>query len=573
MRKKLKDTLLGQMFVIVAVIAFMMAVAYLMTYSYMRRMGKEHTLQRNEQTLIQMEGKASEFCSTMEHIGTSLAYSPTTLAHLGMDHRQRIVAAEDMDAVFSNIMLLENDIAGIYLYDTTPALVAGTGAETGSHSPQPELHEKMEFSNLFTIGGEERNYYFIYFPIYDLDSPQYKTQLGMCAFLMKTDYFSEAVAGVEVTKHSQIYLTDADRRIIASNVQPDVRYMVSRLCREDTGYYIQERPLPIGGWSALNRIPEDELYQENDGVIRILAVTYLLAFGMLGMLVFFFYRRMIYPIQCVDAFIRRLAGHPSERMRAKREDEIGTVISSLDKMMDDIQQANRRVQVSQKQMYDEQLERKELQVLAYRNQINPHFLYNTFECIRAMALYYEVEDIAEITMALSNVFRFAVKADNMVAVEDEVKYIREYATIIDYRFMGKIGIYVETAPELASKKVIKLLLQPLVENAVFHGLEQKLGDGEVHVQIQKHGKGHMLVVVEDDGCGMDEEELQSLRSSLLQQPEKTKKKGIGITNIYQRLHLFYGDDVVFRIESRKGKGTKITMIIPDRLPEDAKIQR
>lgn len=572
MRRKLKDTLLGQMFVMVAVIAAMMAAAYMMTYSYMRRMGKEHTLQRNEQTLIQIEAKASEFYSTMEHIGTSLAYSPTTLSHLKMDYRQRIVAAADMDAVFSNIMLLETDITGIYLYDTQPALVAGTDADTGSRSPLPVLHEKMEFSNLFTIGVDERNYYFIYFPIYDLDSPQYGTQLGMCVFLMKTDYFNEAVEGVEITEHSQIYLTDQNRRIIASNVQPDVRYMVSRLRREDTGYYVQERPLPIGGWSALNRIPENELYQENNGMIRILSVTYLLAFGMLGMLVFFFYRRMIYPIQCVDAFIRRLAGHPWERMRAKRRDEIGRVIRSLDKMMDDIWQANRKVQASQKQMYEEQLARKELQVLAYRNQINPHFLYNTFECIRAMALYYDVEEIAEITMALSNVFRFAVKADNMVTVEDEVKYIREYATIIDYRFMGKIEITVEAAPELLSKKVIKLLLQPLVENAVFHGLEQKMGDGEVLVQIQKQEEGHLLVRVEDDGCGMDQETLRRVLDSLASQPEGADKKGIGLANIYQRLHLFYGDDVVFHIESRKGEGTRITMQIPDHLPEDEKMQ-
>lgn len=180
-----------------------------------------------------------------------------------------------------------------------------------------------------------------------------------------------------------------------------------------------------------------------------------------------------------------------------------------------------------------------------------------------MALYYEVDDIAEITMALSKVFRFAVKGENIVSVEEEVSYIREYAKIIDYRFMGKIDVDIEMEDAVKEKRVIRLMLQPLVENAVFHGLEQKLEDGEVNVSIHMHGEDHIMFVVEDNGCGIEPARLVWMRDNLDSRP--TGQKGIGVANIYQRLKLFYGDDVVFQIESRLGEGTRITIIIPDEL--------
>ncbi len=582
MIKKGKNTLLGQMFFFVLAAAALMSAAFFMTFQYIRETAAEHTLQVNEKMLVQIEGKAAEFCSSMEHIATSLAYLPTTGSYFQMDVRQRLLAAADMDAVFSNIMLLEENIAGISLYDAKLAQIATTGADTGTRSPQLSLYQKMTFSGLFTIGTDDRNYYLIYYPVFDLENPQYGTQLGMCVFLMKTDYFQDILAEAEITKDAQVYLTDAKERIIASNVRPELSYMVTKLRRQSEGYYVQTHPLAVEGWNIVNRIPKRELYREQDGRMGVLFAAYLTAIGMDILIICFFYRRMIAPVERVDAFIKRLAARPDERMRAEREDEIATVINSLNQMMDDIQHKNRQVQASQKKIYEEQLARKELQVMAYRNQINPHFLYNTFECIRAMALYYEVEDIAEITMALSNVFRFAVKADNVVTVAEELSYIREYATIIDYRFMGKIDIYTEADPEMQEKRVMKLMLQPLVENAVFHGLEQKMDDGSVTVSIRKYGQNRMLVIVEDDGLGMDEETLWQVKQSLgraeaetepaeaetaAEGKKDTKKKGIGMANIYQRLRLFYGEDASFEIQSTRGTGTKITIIIPDDIKE------
>ena len=119
--------------------------------------------------------------------------------------------------------------------------------------------------------------------------------------------------------------------------------------------------------------------------------------------------------------------------------------------------------------------RNNLEILAYRSQINPHFLYNTFECIGGMALSRDAHEVAEMSGALSQMFNYAVKEADFVSVQEELDHIAHYALIIGYRFMGRIKITVDAAPEAAGLRIPRLVLQPVVENAVFHGLEPKKG--------------------------------------------------------------------------------------------------
>ena len=302
-----------------------------------------------------------------------------------------------------------------------------------------------------------------------------------------------------------------------------------------------------------------------DGIEEILFITFLITAVMMIFLIVFCYMRLIHPIRRIDHFMQNLSANPGHRLKTKRTDEIGTVVQSMNRMLDLIDEANQKQQLSQKKIFETELAKKQLQILAYRNQINPHFLYNTFECIRDMALYYEVEDIAEISMALSKVFRFACKAENIVTIKQEVEYIYEYGKIIGYRFMDKIEVEVELEPGIEEKSVIKLLLQPLVENAVFHGLEQTMDGGEVYVHVGFCGEKYLEIRVEDNGCGIPEEQLQQIKATL---SENKKEKGIGIANIYQRLHLFYGKNVIFDIQSRVGEGTKIRIVIPTEVPKN-----
>lgn len=559
---KIKNSLLAQMVSIVIVVVILILNAFGLTDYYFKKMMKRNTLQMNEQILEQTKDNAGNFYDSMKHICTSLAYSPTIYEYFSQNSAQRLIQSEDLNSVCSHLMLLEEDILGIQLYDTQLNQIASMGEEPGNRRPQLYLTEELKFSCLFTRSEEEKQYFLISYPVYDLENPVYGVQIGMCELLMKTDSFADMLTNEQATENTRVYLLDAEDRIVAANAAVHMKYFDEKNWSGMDACYVTTCPLIIEGWSLVSLIPQTELSGGKDNVKQMLIVTYGVAVLMIVLLVCFFYRRLIYPMRRIDTFIKSLVSEPKKRMKARRRDEIGTVITSLNQMMDDIQEENRKVQESQKKIYETEIAKRKLQALAYRNQINPHFLYNTFECIRAMALYYDVEDIAEITMALSNVFRFAVKAGNVVTVRDEVNYIQEYATIIDYRFMGKIAVDVEMEEEIGEKKVIKLLLQPLVENAVFHGLEQKMGDGQVDVSIKMYDEHHIIFVVEDDGCGMDRETLEQVLSRLNSQE---KMKGVGVANIYQRLCLFYGEDMTFRMESKVGEGTRITIIVPDEI--------
>ena len=231
-------------------------------------------------------------------------------------------------------------------------------------------------------------------------------------------------------------------------------------------------------------------------------------------------------------------------------------------MLDEKQKMQLEIEQVKYLAYETELSKKQAEILAYRSQINPHFLYNTFECIRDMALFYDVDDIAELTMALSNVFRFAVKGTDMVTVENELDHIREYAKIVNYRFMGKICIEIEAENSILNCSVLKLLLQPLVENAVFHGLEQKIENGTVWVRVFSSDDQKLCFVVEDDGCGIEPEHLKQITASLETEKNTTK---IGVFNIYQRLKLHYDKQFSFNIKSISGKGTCITIMIPQKM--------
>ena len=232
-------------------------------------------------------------------------------------------------------------------------------------------------------------------------------------------------------------------------------------------------------------------------------------------------------------------------------------------MLDENQRMIEEIKESKIRLYETELSQQKMEILAYRNQINPHFLYNTLSCMRDMALIKDEDSIAEMAMCLSDIFRYAVKGSNIVTVRDEVSYIEKYARIIEYRFMGKIMIDTNVDEAVLDKPIIRFFLQPLVENSVFHGLEGKMDDGSVDVKIESVGE-RLEITVQDDGTGMDEETLAKLRKDIL---APTENKGVGLSNIVQRLRLFYGEEYIMSVYSEVGKGTVIKISVPDHIRE------
>ncbi|MCD8357398.1 MAG: histidine kinase [Clostridia bacterium] len=215
------------------------------------------------------------------------------------------------------------------------------------------------------------------------------------------------------------------------------------------------------------------------------------------------------------------------------------------------------------------LQQKQAKYLALQNQINPHFLYNTLEAIRADALLADCEDIAETTEALATFFRYTISnVEEYVTFSDELDNVENYFTIQRCRFGDKISMEVEMENErLLEAKMPKLILQPLVENAIVHGLEDQIGHGTVKIVIENSDKIFFLRV-RDDGVGISEEKVERLNEQFFKADRTVQSGSIALRNVNSRIRLMFGDDYGLHIYSAKGIGTECCVTLPLLFQED-----
>lgn len=219
--------------------------------------------------------------------------------------------------------------------------------------------------------------------------------------------------------------------------------------------------------------------------------------------------------------------------------------------------------VYREQLHAEQLKTKqkdaEYKMLA--SQINPHFLYNTLETIRMKAREQGQAEIEELVKMLAKILRCNIQAGSQdVTIKSEVKLLEYYLKIQQYRFGERIQYHIAVDEELENKTILPLIMQPIVENSIIHGLESKEGDGNIYVLIQRK-EDTISIIIEDDGLGMYEEKLAQLRSDLKSNAAH-RRAHIGICNVAQRIRLKYGEAYGITIGSARGIGTKVEITIP-----------
>ncbi|MCM3728776.1 sensor histidine kinase [Neobacillus cucumis] len=208
-----------------------------------------------------------------------------------------------------------------------------------------------------------------------------------------------------------------------------------------------------------------------------------------------------------------------------------------------------RVTVENKELNEKlvqaQLKEREAELRTLQAQIKPHFLYNTLDSIYWMAIMQNNHDIAKIAVALSESFKLSLnKGEDLIPVSKELEHIRHYMTIQNLRYQDRFQYIENVDPHLMEKKILKLMLQPLVENAIYHGLEPKVGEGIIEL-TGKEKDGWVIFIVRDNGVGIKD--------------LKTTKQGYGLRNVRERLLLCYGTDSTLSISSKVNEGTSIAI--------------
>lgn len=245
----------------------------------------------------------------------------------------------------------------------------------------------------------------------------------------------------------------------------------------------------------------------------------------------------------------------------KSNDEIGLLSVRFEQMSAELNQLVERI-------YQEQEEKTEAEIRALQAQINPHFLYNTLNSVKWIASMQRANKIVEMTEALISMLRYSSKNENrLVPIHEELDNIKHYITIQKVRYFNKIVVYYEIDESLIDFSILKLSIQPLVENAIFHGVADLDEEGCITITVDPCGDNDIAITVSDNGKGMDEEKAIRLNQQLIGVEDGTG--GIGVSNVHRRIRRVFGTGYGITFSSKAGGGSSFTIRIPKRKGEEA----
>lgn len=280
----------------------------------------------------------------------------------------------------------------------------------------------------------------------------------------------------------------------------------------------------------------------------------------------FFRRNLLVPLDCFDHHITRLREMPDvlwqtpPPLAIRGCSELQNIERGFTALLESLSRLTVQIQQKNESLHQAELLRKDIEIKHLRNQINPHFLYNTLEMIRSDALAGKIDQVSSIIASLGRFYRYSIKGSSTVTLREELDYTRAYLTIQQKRFKDRIHVIYNISGEAYSARIPKIILQPLVENAIVHGMEKSAGN-TCTLFIGAALKEEVLTLsVRDDGIGIEPERLKELQEQMMDSGAATDK--IGMANVAARLRLQYDDSCRFTIQSTPGDGTCVTMLIP-----------
>jgi two-component system, sensor histidine kinase YesM len=318
----------------------------------------------------------------------------------------------------------------------------------------------------------------------------------------------------------------------------------------DVNYQVLSQQSYYTGWRTLGVFSLAETLRE---VLMIRYWTYLIG-GVTMILAivaaFFFTSSIAKPVLDLRSLMKRVEhGDLSVRFSGAPRDEIGDLGLGFNEMIG-------RIQSLIDQVYVEQRSKREAELRILQEQIKPHFLYNTLDTIQWMAQEHRVDDVVSMVGALTSLFRIGLnKGRELISLADELEHVESYLCIQKMRYEDKLDYSIACDPALRSRQVLRLMLQPLVENAIYHGIKERRGPGALAVEARVES-GDLYLTVRDDGVGMNEIKLAQLNASL--EEGGASVGGYGVHNVHERIRLTFGKPYGLSFKSVYGEGTVVT---------------
>lgn len=344
------------------------------------------------------------------------------------------------------------------------------------------------------------------------------------------------------------------RQMVEDNLKEIPEYGVSHVL-EDKGQLVVYQTLNQADWKIVGVIPKRAI-AESVSYIKILMIMLVAVAVAVSMFVAELVAASVTrPIDTlVDAMEQVYVGNLDVSVQTDRTDEIGVLYRSFNHMTGEMKRLIDTI-------YREQEALRKQELKALQAQINPHFLYNTLDSIIWSLRMRQVEESIDMLSALTDFFKISLsKGKDIITIEEEVKHITSYLSIQHQRYREKFDYDINVDPALLGCRTPKLILQPVVENAIYHGLKPKEGTGYLYIHIFAEDDD-ILMRVEDTGMGMPKERVELLNHELAEISSDQQGTGYGVRNVNDKIKIVFGKEYGVKIESVEGEGTIVTLRI------------
>ena len=547
---------------------------------------KEQRITYNTQVLEKAEYEFKELYVQMNQLLTSLC-DVTYQKPLDESTFQRIKSELEFEESIQNIVYLNgfnNFLEGVLFYENDRQVhYVGTGPV----DPEYLFSEDKRFQNL----GEPFSYGAVVGPMPEQYKPTHVEKNNVVGFLRRKrgarkegslppfvmaavnfdkvedmlDKFLTSNTGFflmdeqgNMLDHSDLSLLNWTDETLAEAKEIILENKAYSQTMSRDGILLTSIRLNRYGWILSVADSQEVLFKDINNLTRTVELL-IGALGLLGVLAaVFLSKKILFPIELLKKLVNEIGQDDKTYLEEAPGDEMGEVQALLNSMKKKIQDLNAK-------SYILEVREREAEIRMLQAQINPHFLHNTLDNIYCIAQIEEIEPIVVLTQSLSGMMRYSVSNKNMyVFLEDELNHVKSYVEIINIRYEDCIRLEIQVPEELYRAKVVKLLLQPLVENACVHGILPK-NDQRGRICIRAEQEGDTLKIrVEDDGAGIQEDIRSQLNSTMRQEVRsvrtpKNKGFGIALVNVNDRIRLLDGQEYGIHIENREGGGAAVVV--------------
>ncbi len=398
-------------------------------------------------------------------------------------------------------------------------------------------------------------------------------KVGFINGSVNLERFSEVVSTIDLyqgftwimNRNQEIYSTDATTLkqdyisteglasiIGKTHVNPSGTLAIKNMEDKKATVYYSSIPY-TEDWILCTLIEDSMLYEQTNSIIHYILLIGIVLFIISMFLAVMVSNSIVKPIQSLKSNMIEVShGNLQSYSDLQKSDEVSVLGQVFNQMLNEIENLINQVVNTQKQ-------KRQAEFRALQSQINPHFLYNTLDTLQWKALEYKAFEVADLVNSLSRFFRISLSGGSeYIPIEDEIEHARTYLEIQKVRYKDKIQYNFQTGDKLNQECVPKLIIQPLVENAIYHGIKPKKEGGTIDIIVTKEA-GFLHIEVRDNGVGMTAERLNDLKKNLKNSVESDH---YGLYNINERLKYTFGEDYQIRVDSQQDKGTIVLLKIP-----------